>query len=295
MKTYILKGVDSRQRQALASSGTVFHDWGNDVLVEEPQLAPAMLALGASPVEGPADGDGLIAVSLVYLYLQQAKPEAANTVTTQTRPVDPKYVLARAAYIASCNVRLEQIKKDAHNAMLASRASLPAGQKHFFSLCRFLACDKGSRQGLEARFAAEFERIVSIPKVVSLRVITGALLVYTKTLSVSVLDSGCEQRHELGDFLIVIGTDGKGEPVRWLNRTRRVAGICDEMNAPTVFADGVAINTELKETLAELVATFDFAVAVELAIQFVETVEGELARFASRWPLVGSANQGELQ
>lgn len=290
MKTYILTGVSSSQRQTLAAAGVVFHDCGNNVMVDETNLPLACSTLGASYIEAPTDHEGLVMLTLTY----SSSKGTVNTQTPQTSqtpqapPVDPRYARSRANYIASCHVRLERIKEDAKKLVKANQGKLLPLQERFIALARAAQCttDNKSKSLLEEQFAAEFERIASAPKVVSLRVINGALLVYTDTLYLT--SPGTSEKQELGSFLIVIRTDGKGEPVRWFNRTRRVTGISHEMHAPTVFNDGVACNTELKETLAELVAQFEFGVAVDLSIQFVETVEGELARFANRWPLANS-------
>lgn len=284
MKTYILTGVSVSQRQALAAAGVVFHDWGNDVMVDETNLPIAMSTLGATYIEAPTDHEGLVMLTLTY----SSNKGTVNTQTPQAPPVDPKYAKSRANYIANCHVRLERIKEEAKKVVKANQRKLPPLQERFIALARAAQCstDTRSKAMLEEQFAAEFERIASTPKVASLRVINGALLVYTDDLYLST--PGSSVRHELGSFLIVIRTDGKGEPVRWFNRTRRVTGISREMHAPTVFKNGVACNTELKETLAELVAQFDFSVVIDLAIQFVETVEGELTRFADRWPLANS-------
>jgi hypothetical protein len=284
MKTYILTGVSASQRQALAAANIVFHDWGNDVMVDETNLPLACSALGATYIEAPTDHEGLVMLTLTYASNIASKGTVTKQ-TPQSPPVDPKYAKSRANYIANCHVRLEKIREDAKKVVKANQRKMPPLQERFVALARAQQCstDGRSRSTLEGQFAAEFERIASTPKVASLRVINGALLVYTDTLYLS--SPGTSERQELGSFLIVIRTDGKGEPVRWFNRTRRVTGISREMHAPTVFKNGVACNTELKETLAELVAQFEFGVVVDLSIQFVETVEGELARFANRWPL----------
>jgi hypothetical protein len=58
------------------------------------------------------------------------------------------------------------------------------------------------------------------------------------------------------------------------------------MNAPRVYPDGTACIDEIKETLLELIAQFEFATVAELAIQFVETIgEDELSKFIDKWPL----------
>lgn len=285
MKTYILTGVSASQRQTLAAAGVTFHDWGNDVMVDEQNLGAALSALQAGYIEAPTDHEGLVMLTLTY----SSSKGTVNTLSApQAPPVDPKYAKSRANYIANCHVRLERIREEAKKVVKANQRKMPPLQERFIALVRASQCsaDTSSRAKLEQQFVAEFERIASTQKVVSLRVINGALLVYTDTLYLS--SPGSSDKHELGSFLIVIRTDGKGEPVRWFNRTRRVTGVSREMHAPTVFKNGVACNTELKETLAELVAQFEFGVVVDLSIQFVETVEGELARFANRWPPANS-------
>jgi hypothetical protein len=91
--------------------------------------------------------------------------------------------------------------------------------------------------------------------------------------------------YELGRFLVVIRTNGTNAGVSWFNQTRRVSTIQPNMNAPRVFADGSPCADEIRETLLELIAQFEFATVVELAIQFVETlVDDELSKYIDKWP-----------
>jgi hypothetical protein len=86
--------------------------------------------------------------------------------------------------------------------------------------------------------------------------------------------------------MIVIRTDGLDDGVRWFNSTRRVRTVQPGMNAPRVYPDGTACIDEIKETLLELIAQFEFATVAELAIQFVESVgEDDMSKFIDKWPL----------
>ena len=75
----------------------------------------------------------------------------------------------------------------------------------------------------------------------------------------------------------------------WFNASRRVDAAQESMNAPYVFADGDSTAHEVKQTLLDLLGQFEVAAAADLAIQFVENVDGEspFNQHLTEWPQEG--------
>lgn len=282
MKSYILKGIDDALRQRLFHAGVLFYEWGNDIACDQSQLELALETLDATATEKPTEYENMFELQLTYGRSIE-HPRTPQVVLTEPRAI------AREAYIKVSSARL----KDAVN----SHASFADGKVKTFNTAyaAFLSrarrhhasTDGGSESKRRERLKEEFARICDTGKVIAARVVKGTLYVYTDTLTATSPDG--KNVHQIGKFLITIRLDAEADPIRWFNQTRISNGVRNGMHAPYVFSDGSACVAEIQETLAELVATFDLAVAVELAIQFIETVnEDEAGRYLGRWPIISS-------
>lgn len=290
MNTYILRGVDATLRQRLTNAGVVFYDWNSDIIVEEPQFTLALEALNATGAQKATEHEGMIEVTLKYGAKAQQPLEAAPL-----PQADEAYLKARKAYIKASSARLKDTIDRAQALLKSKREALLPLQNRVFAVARqvHVTSEQVDENALRRRYADEYLRMRQLPHVTGVRVTKDLLMVYTDTIHATVAGGG--ERHELGQFMFMVRVDGHGDqPFRMYNLTRRVHGIRESMNAPYVLSDGTGLVAEVQETLIELIAQFEFATAVELAIQFLETVnEDDPARFISSWPVEHRVQTGE--
>lgn len=282
MKSYIVPNLDNNDKQMLHDHGVVYFPWNNDILINPPQLEQVLQLLGATATEQETEFEGMYLLTLAF----NAAP-ATKQPTQAKRGFNMAHAASRARYIEMCSARLGELARQAQAKVVERKQKLAPVQDVFIKTSRshFVTTNSASEAALKANFAEQFDRLTAVEKVKAVRVTTGALLIYTDCLFAR--DPRTKQLHELGSYLIIIRTDGSEDGVRWYNSTRRVRTVQPGMNAPRVFADGTACIDEIKETLLELIAQFEFATVAELAIQFVENVaEDELSKFIDKWPPV---------
>jgi hypothetical protein len=94
--------------------------------------------------------------------------------------------------------------------------------------------------------------------------------------------SDCE--YEIGEFTIAICAN-RGSPT-FFNRTRLVDGMHSAMHAPHVYAEGRACLGTAVDTIPRLVAGYQWATAVALSIQFLESanIVDQAGQHVIRWP-----------
>ncbi len=283
MKSYIVPNLDNNDKQMLHDHGVVYYPWNNsDIIIDPTQLEHTLRLLGATATEQATEYEGFFLLTLTFTPVSTV---VTTPVSARARNYDMATAASRARYIELCSARLGDMAKQAMDKITSRKLKLGPAQEVFVKNARhhFVGSNSLTEAALKQRFADEYDRLVAVDKVRAVRVTNGALLVYTDTLSAANPKDG--RRHELGNFLIIIRTDGVDDGVRWFNSTRRVRTVQPGMNAPRVYPDGTACVDEIKETLLELIAQFEFATVAELAIQFVETVgEDELSKFIDKWP-----------
>lgn len=280
MKSYIVPNLDNNDKQMLHDHGVVYFPWNNDIMIDPTQLEHVLQLLGATATEQATEFEGMFLLTLAF----NAAPISRQPKNTGSR-FNMAHAASRARYIEICSARLGELARQAQAKVIERKQKLAPAQESFIKASRshFVTTTQSSEAALKANFAEQFDRLASVEKVKAVRVTNGAVLVYTDCLFAR--DPRTKLLHELGSFLIIIRTDGSEDGVRWYNSTRRVRTIQPGMNAPRVFADGTACIDEIKETLLELIAQFEFATVAELAIQFVENVaDDELSKFIDKWP-----------
>lgn len=94
--------------------------------------------------------------------------------------------------------------------------------------------------------------------------------------------------YDIGEFEIILNISEREQLVLFKNLTRQVDAYDSGMQAPHVFPRGNPCLGSIGSTLPELVSNCEYAVAIDLCIQFLQTVN--LADVAGRhieaWPLV---------
>jgi hypothetical protein len=138
---------------------------------------------------------------------------------------------------------------------------------------QFIASSQPNQAQLTSKLAQELAQIGNLEKVEAVRATNSGFFIFTKPLCATVPDTN--ETISLGKFLIWIRLCGERPGVSWFNATRRVDGPMPMMNAPYVYADGGAVAHEVKQSFLDLVGQFELASAVDLAIQFLESVDNE--------------------
>jgi hypothetical protein len=286
MKSYILRGVDASLRKRLTDSGVIFYEWdANDVIVESSQYAWALECLNATGSEkDSAEYENMVVVTLKYGRAAAAEGKAAAQQAVLSEQEKAR-AQARQGYIQACSARLRDAVDFATRDSAAKQQRLSPVASRLFTLARqaHVAANPPGAAGSGERYQEEFKRMREVAKISGVRVGNGVILLYTELIHAT--KTGASQRHELGKFIIIVRTDGQGDPIRWLNQTRRVDGIRPSMHAPYVLGSGAPLASGVQETFVQLIAQLDFAIVAELAIQFLETVDNnEPGKYICHWP-----------
>lgn len=197
----------------------------------------------------------------------------------------------REAYILECHKRFEKTLNGTKDAIKQGHDRIAQLQQE---LVRAIRETQGKELKLEQlqsaqcdqieRYGVEYDRLLTVKKVKSVRISDGEVKVFTDTLFCT--DPRSDLCHEIGAFEIRIPTNGSGG-VRWFNLTRRVDGYKDQQSAPHIWSDGSACLGNTQEIFPELIASYEFATVAMVAIQFVESVntDDSAGKHIDRWPV----------
>ena len=209
------------------------------------------------------------------------------------RPAEtPERVRSRQAYVEACRERLGQTQESARNVSTALQETTREAESDFFYCTRrqFLTSAPIDQGALTAKLVHELVSIADLDKVDMVRATTEGFVVFTKHLPGDDTDG----TYPLGKFLIWMRLVGERPGVYWFNASKRVDAGAELMNAPYVYADGRAVAHEVRQSLCALVGQFELASAVDLAIQFVESLDHESPfsdySYAWRMDLAARAN-----
>lgn len=202
---------------------------------------------------------------------------------------------ARVTYIEACRGRLHKQVEAAKRALEESPDRINEARKELTAAIRAEALARmeverlrGKTEDMDTAYAAEFDKLTEHPKVVDVRMANGKLMVYTDTLFCT--DERTGKLHEIGSFRIELNVsdrDVSDGAVRWFNLDRQVDGCDGRMQAPHVWHQGHACLGNAHEAFAELFASYEFALAIDYAIQFVESANTDDAagKHVDKWPL----------
>ncbi|MBI4533895.1 MAG: hypothetical protein HY711_08090 [Candidatus Melainabacteria bacterium] len=129
----------------------------------------------------------------------------------------------------------------------------------------------------------EFDELLKLANVTDVKMTNDALVVSTRTLYC--VHPKTKQKHEIGAFEIHIYMGRNA--IKWFNKTRRVHGGRNNMNAPHVDENGNACFGNTKDLFPMLISRREFVSAVELAIAFIESVnlDDNWGKFLGHWPI----------
>lgn len=197
-------------------------------------------------------------------------------------------------YVGACAGRLEKNVAATQKKILDNRKELADFQKSIVIKIREILGSEEKLVSISASLARsqeiyerEFEKLLSIDKILSLEIRAGKILVFTDTLYCRNPDT--KKLHEIGKFRIEIYMDGSENGVLWFNLTRKVIAYRGEkMYAPHVFLNGKACLGNTALIFPELIAKSEYAACALLAIGFIESVntKDQAGAFIVNWPVV---------
>lgn len=302
MKHYFLTGLNDKQKVQLADSLVVFSDMvigdQNGLLFDEANKNFALQVLGfVEKKQAATVYDGIIQV--VYGPAETAAtegdkstagPSKKTDVVKAKRPeLDAEHQKYRELYIAACSSRVSELVVQNRQVLSTERSQIERLQHELVRELRAIRIEEGRAHGAplidRETYAREFDAIFDVPKVKDVSVEDGIISVYTETLFA--YDNRSRKNHELGAYVIQFFTDGQADCVRWYNQTRRVNAGRSDQHAPHVFTSGRSIVHAIKDSIVDLVAELQFAVATQLAIDFIEQVDVDEpdGAYLDRWPL----------
>jgi hypothetical protein len=290
MKSYLLKNLTDEQLGLLTIAGVQHYPWDSGIMIEETQLDLALSALNATGTKSKTEYEGVYKLKLTFKKaekLKGGKSKKNDEIDDEARKREKERQEFRRRYIKACESRTKSMLDAASNTAQSNRKKL-TGAKHRFVTAKRGEVFGGKIAGSDAAaqtVLTELERVRMVKGVQAVHVVPNRLLISTEILCATDPETGF--RHEVGQFLITVYLDGSNDGIRWQNNSRRVDGVREQMNAPTVFADGQAGAAEIHATIMELIALLELSTVAELAIQFIESPENnEYGKYVSNWPLL---------
>lgn len=196
----------------------------------------------------------------------------------------------RERYIELCQNRIKSEQKKIQNKLSSAMGNIEENKKTIINDIRkyqeyeFLLNNyKIALKDKQEEFGKEFDKLLSMDKVITVDINSREVEVFTDTLYCE--DPRTGKIHEIGKFRISIPI-GRGV-IKWNNLTRKVYG-CDEgMHAPHVFKSGKACLGNAEQVIPELVANYQFSIIAMYAIQFIESVnvDDSAGQYINKWPI----------
>jgi len=191
---------------------------------------------------------------------------------------------SRLLYIQECSKRMH-VKKDKATASLAQakknvqtyQVELVAKLRQIMELEAELAVIEKLNGGDDGKFDAEFTSLCNVPGVERVRVKDSIVQVFTDSISIPY--DGDE--YEIGKFRIDIYTDGSEGGVRCYNLTK----VVDGWMHPHVDGEGWCCLGNIGHGIAELTASYEFAVIAQIMMQYLATYnDADPMHGIGHWP-----------
>ncbi|MCC7531360.1 MAG: hypothetical protein IT342_22845 [Candidatus Melainabacteria bacterium] len=289
MKSYLLKSLTDDQLGVLTNAGVQHYPWDEGIIIEETQLDLALSVLGATGTKSKTEYEGVYKLKLTFKKPGQGKRDekGARKLDEEALKQEKERLEFRRRYIKACESRTKGMLESAALAAENNRKKLTGAKYRFVTSKRTEVFGARLQDSPAAArtMLTELERIRVVRGVQAVHVVPNRLLISTEILCAVDPETGF--RHEVGQFLITVYLDGSNDGIRWQNNSRRIDGVRQNMNAPTVFSDGQAGAAEIHATIMELIARLELSTVAELAIQFIENPENnEYGKYVSNWPLL---------
>jgi hypothetical protein len=204
---------------------------------------------------------------------------------------DKYHEIMKKHYVNICSARLEKEIESLKEEIDEGKETIRKQQEELIEKIREIQdLEKrmlhinSDKKVFKKELESEFTKLLQVPNV--LNVITnekdGLVEVYTDTLYCT--DPRTKIVHEIGKFKISIS---QANGLRWENLTRRVDGCNKNQMAPHIWESGKACLGNMESIFPELIANYEYSVVVQLAIQFVESVnvDDSAGKHISNWPV----------
>lgn len=223
--------------------------------------------------------------------------EAAGLLTTKTglsryqKNASKQLAKNRDLYVKGCSQRIEAALTGCEEEIAVLEASRRKLQQQLVIAIRKIEAARAKKSRFDSEqylddFAAEFDKLLTLPKIKLITVDNNLLNVYTDIIYCQHPKTG--NFHEIGAFRLQINLDGKNDGLRFFNLSRQVSGYNKGMmQAPHVFDDGKACLGNIQEVIPELIAGYQFYELIMLAIAFLESVniDDAAGKFIDNWPI----------
>ncbi|MBP9091245.1 hypothetical protein KBI23_09460 [bacterium] len=287
MPAYIVRNPSSITLDKLYQAGIDWLNWEPGAILLNEDIKLLGRILEASTFEAkPTEWEDLFEVTFTFPSKQDLKPPQQSLPYSSDSPLGR----SRANYIKLAEVRYKEITKAAQASFDATQANLGESLASYLQSASLtqIHLKKPDIDQLMLRFKEQYRQLLSIPQVEAVRFHPGQIFVYTRSLQAT--GSFCHGAHELGKFLIVINpADPSGNFIACFNLAGQLSAARGEMHAPYVYGDGRICPNEILESLLELVAQMEYATAIEVVLQFLETAgDDAMGRYLLRWPQAAS-------
>jgi len=211
--------------------------------------------------------------------------------TQPAAQLDSVHAAYRQQYIAACVVREDEENKALMKEMIQRRVLVEQLQSNLVLELRAAMLAERQAKGLpvcnRSELLAEFDALLAVPKVRSVKVESGVIAITTDMLQCPAPESGLV--HDIGQFVIQINVAGQADSVRWYNLTSARDAGRKSQQGPLVLASGRALFSDAKENFPDLIAQMQFSTVAMLAIMFIEQLAGDdcNADFINQWPVSG--------
>ncbi len=282
MKSYLLSKVDDGIKASLLAANVQFFHWGEGIIFPDRKaLDDALAVFDARALEQPTSYANLTGVNLVF-NSRDIKPEFALLRSDEV-------ARTRLNYVNACKGRISNLATEFEQTLDNLGKTLPPLARALFDAhrARYLAEINHSAKSLQEHLAEQVDAVYKLPQVKDLQCLPGPQgTVHISTDTLHTLSSVSGTKRELGRFTIFLSLSGRELPLRLMNSDRRKNALRADMHAPNVWADGKPCYSELDIVWIELLARFELAAAVELALQFLEASGADpfLGKHADAWP-----------
>ncbi|MBI2633592.1 MAG: hypothetical protein HYW78_04400 [Parcubacteria group bacterium] len=170
-------------------------------------------------------------------------------------------------YIELCKKRIVSEVDSMRDALEKVKMDREIVSKRFIDLIRIeeeLSLRLGPASGIlveyEKRFADEYEKLLTVPHIRTVDIKNGVLIAYTDTITIE-YDG---KIYTIGEFRIEIKLNGS---IKIDNLTNKRDGY----NHPHVSGEGNPCLGNIAESIAKLIARYEFSFAMQLLVQYLET------------------------
>jgi len=235
----------------------------------------------------------------VACELDSGTPEEAEKRRQERR--EKQRVQSRQAYIEECKDRFESNAKNVQRAIDIGRAKMTELQQALVATIRDLKdaerriLDHAKAKSEHEEFCGrEFDSLMEVPGVLNVVVKKGEIHVFTEHIYIT--PDGLKTTYDIGKFRMEISTSCRGGGIKFFNLTRKSKGDNYNQHHPHVNCEGSPCLGNISESVAQLVANYEYSALVQLGLQFLKSVNmGDKAgaMINEYWPKVRKSTKSK--